>query len=728
MIQHLGRYQILRELGRGGMGVVYKALDPNLERHVAIKCLNEELSRDELVVARFLREARNVAALTHPNCVRLYVVDEHEGMPYFVMEYVDGQSLAEYIARHGRCAPDMALRIVRQCAEALAAADAKNIVHRDVKPGNVMLDSSGRALLADFGIACVQYGSNTGGSPTIMGTPGYMPPELIERGTSDRRGDIFALGAVYYEMLTGQRLVPGNELGSARSEMRQPGFPDLAAIEAEFGSETAALLGRMLAPEPEARFSDYAELLQALDPDQAALNRRAAETAPTMQVSTLGDAAGAAALAPTLAATEAATAQVESAAGSPTRAMPAPGMARYRKAGVAALLLAGITLIGLAIALTGGNDSDPALLADDAAQGAPEAATSASEGIAAEPKALELGSDAGAALAAQAPQPETDADSGSPTASDSPSPQNSEPAVAEFSLATPDGAGDPALDSSEVKSDAAESAPAVAAAMDATETATAVAGPGSGGFEIQLSSPETRSIDEASTAETGAEAIAQTSAQTSAQTIAPTSAQTITETGADPVAQVSVDAPQIELAAVDARIAETPTAVAETRPDRTPPRAAAAPRRAAAPAATRIAVVAVGDPAIAGPMAGEVESALRRDGRPVADRRFIAGFDQYLYEDGLDLAGLADPAAEAGVRYVVMVRAVPTGSRELYYYGRYDTAWGVQVDAVTYDLLRADQIGSSSVEQLEYTGLNAGQKARDAVGPWLEPISRQFGR
>jgi len=139
-------------------------------------------------------------------------------------------------------------------------------------------------------------------------------------------------------------------------------------------------------------------------------------------------------------------------------------------------------------------------------------------------------------------------------------------------------------------------------------------------------------------------------------------------------------------------------------------------------------VVAVGDPAIAGPMASEVEAALRRDGRPVADRRFISGFDRYLYEDGLDLAGLAEPAGDAGVRYVVMVRAVATGSRELFYYGRYDTAWAVQVDAVTYDLLRADQIGSSAVESLEYTSLNAAQKARDAASAWLEPISRQFGR
>lgn len=694
MIQHLGRYQILRELGRGGMGVVYKALDPNLERHVAIKCLNEELSRDELVVARFLREARNVAALTHPNCVRLYVVDEQDGMPYFVMEYVDGQSLAEYIARHGRCAPDMALRIVRQCAEALAAADAKNIVHRDVKPGNVMLDSSGRALLADFGIACVQYGSNTGGSPTIMGTPGYMPPELIERGQSDRRGDIFALGAVYYEMLTGQRLVPGNDLGSARSTMRTPGFPDLAAIESEHGAETAALLGRMLAPEPEARFADYSQLLQALDPEQAALNRRAAETAPTMQVSTLPDADGAAAVAPTLAATEAATARVDTAAGVPTRSMPAPGMARYRKAGLAALLIAGITLIGLAIALTGGgdSDSDPALLAEDAAQAAPEDAALTPDDVAAVPEPPGSGLDADVALSARSPQADAESGSARPTGSQPEAPPDAEPGTAGFSFAVSDGTGDSAPDADRATS--GDPAPAATA--------------GTAGFQIELSPPDPSSIEATLIAESGAE----------------TGAETIAEA----VEQSSAEEPLIELAAVDARVAEVPTAVAETRPASAPSRAAATPQRAVAPAAYKIAVVAVGDPAIAGPMAGEVESALRRDGRPVADRRFIAGFDQYLYEDGLDLAGLADPAAEAGVRYVVMIRAIPTGSRELAYYGRYDTAWGVQVDAVTYDLLRSDQIGSSNVEQLEYTGLNAGQKARDVVAPWLDPISRQFGR
>lgn len=671
MIQHLGRYQILRELGRGGMGVVYKALDPNLERHVAIKCLNEELSRDELVVARFLREARNVAALTHPNCVRLYVADEQDGMPYFVMEYVDGQSLADYLAKHGRCAPDMALRVVRQCAEALAAADAKNIVHRDVKPGNVMLDSSGRALLADFGIACVQYGSNTGGSLTIMGTPGYMPPELVERGQSDRRSDIFALGAVYYEMLTGKRLLSGGDLASLRSKMRQPGFPDLTAIEAEHGAKTAALLARMLAPEPDARFADYAELIEALDPDHAALSRRAAETAPTMQVSTLTG-SDAAEVAPTLAATK--TANVEDAAA--TRLMPAPGMARYRKAGLAALLVAGITLIGFAIALTGSGDSDPPTVAasvDDAAA----TIEPSNRGPAAWLDDVAANSDTTVAASEPLASPSIPA-SESPSETTSEQPPRAPVAMSETSP---------------------NEFVTAAVSRDAASATTAST---SAGFAFELSKPESQS---------GTETLDSDS---------PVGLATTT--------QIPSEYQPIELAGVDPRVAATPIAAAETGSASVPRRAAATVERTAVPAASRIAVVAVGDPTIARPMASEVESALRQDGRAVAERRFIAGFDQYLYEDGLDLAGLAEPAARAGVRYVVMVRAIPTGSRELYYYGRYDTAFAVQVDAVTYDLLRADQVGSSSVESLEYTSLNAGQKARDAVAPWLEPIRRQFGR
>lgn len=139
-------------------------------------------------------------------------------------------------------------------------------------------------------------------------------------------------------------------------------------------------------------------------------------------------------------------------------------------------------------------------------------------------------------------------------------------------------------------------------------------------------------------------------------------------------------------------------------------------------------MVGVGDPAITEPMVSQIEQRLRADGLRVVERRFIAGFDQYLLADGLDLAGVREPAAEAGVGYIVMARARSTGERELHFYGNYTTAYGVQVDAITWDLARGSQLGSSAVKQLEYTSINAAQLGRDAVQPWLDPIAGQFQR
>jgi len=640
MKKHIGRYQIVETLGRGGMGVVYKAIDPNLERIVAIKCLNDDLSDNELVVTRFLREARNVAALSHPNCVRLYLADEQDGNPYLVMEYIDGETLADRLRKNGSLSQLEAEQILRDCAQALEAADAKNIVHRDIKPGNIMINRSGRALLTDFGIAQVQYGPSEKGSDTIMGTPGYMPPELLRDGRSDRRGDIFALGAVFFEMLTGNRLIESRDLAGSSKAFGNPEFPLLDRIRDQFGELTHRQLRQMLDPEPAKRYQDYAALLAELAPDQQAVVKRAREAAPTA-ILKRSEADGEAPATVSL--------KAERIAPPPdTRTVEIDDGRRLRRIGLLAATVAGIAVLGLAIALTSGID-------DDANPTVAEA----------------LNPTAKSMMTAGASEEQ-------PTAS-----------ARRPDLANGEGDLNSSLLSAQEKG-----------------AASAASGP-SFPAPIRTAPPDSEAN------------------QISATELLRQMRSDRLETGvsADAV-PVSAEVDDARLAMIDTRVAETPTAVAETRPSRAPSRAAAATQRAA----SKIAVVAVGDPAIAGPMAGEVESALRRDGRPVADRRFIAGFDQYLYEDGLDLAGLADPAAEAGVRYVVMVRAVPTGSRELSYYGRYDTAWGVQVDAVTYDLWRSDQIGSSGVEQLEYTGLNAGQKARDTVAPWLEPISRQFGR
>ncbi|GAB4178560.1 MAG: hypothetical protein Kow0020_14610 [Wenzhouxiangellaceae bacterium] len=684
MIRHLGRYQILGELGRGGMGVVYKALDPHLERLVAIKCLNEELARDELVVARFLREARNVAALSHPNCVRIYVVDEQDGMPYFVMEYVDGSSLADYLARHRRCAPDMARRITRECAEALAAADAKNIIHRDVKPGNVMLDSTGRALLADFGIACIQHGPATASS-TIMGTPGYMAPELIEKGIADRRSDIFALGAVYYEMLTGKRLIPGDAIGEVRAVMQQPGFPDLSEIEQAFGAETAEVLGRMLAADPEQRFDDYGALLEPLDPAHAESTRRKAETAPTVQVTTMETDSGAEAVTPTAAATE----QAADCAVAETQVLTPPGLSRYRTAGLSLVAIAGLAaIIGLAIAFTGGDRSGR--------DNEPQAMTS-----------LEPARNEGTATTTTAdPIP-----SGPVTAADQPfTPARDVPgqssSAAGFRIETASGTTGPqhpGTDGSEV--------PAEVLVAEATPAGT---------IGIDSDPARDASYPTPSTAASAADTPPHQPMTTDDRALG------IVDEADVPIADAA-DAEDLSLAAVAPRVGEPRVAVAERSLSQAAGslRESARPRPAAV-SANKIIVVPVGDPALVRPIAAELEQALRQLKRPVTDSRFVPDFDRYRHEDGVDLAGLTPAALDSGVRYLVLLRAVPAGERQLNYYGRTDTAWIAQVDAVTYDLLRSEQIGQATPVTIEYTDLNARSKAAEVARAWIDPIIAQF--
>jgi serine/threonine-protein kinase len=271
MPQVLGRYHIISELGRGGMGVVYKAVDPKLERFIAIKCLSEELSSDEITVTRFLREARNVAALNHPHIAQIFLADEDEGKPYFVMEYIDGESLAERLAREKRLMPEQALRIVSECAEALKAAHEENIIHRDVKPGNIMLDRRGRTVLTDFGIASIVHPDQEPRSGQyIMGTPGYLPPEVIKGQPADHRGDLFALGAVLYEMLAGRRLVPGRGIEDTARTLLAKDFPELGDLDDQVDDFTFGVLGRMIAPDPDRRFQNYDDLLAGLRREQAA--------------------------------------------------------------------------------------------------------------------------------------------------------------------------------------------------------------------------------------------------------------------------------------------------------------------------------------------------------------------------------------------------------------------------------------------------------------------------
>src|SRR5712671_2782411 len=200
--------EILELLGAGGMGVVYKARQRQLDRLVALKIMPPESGRDPAFAERFTREARSLARLNHPNIVGVYDFGQSDGLYYFMMEYVDGANLRQ-MERAGQFTPAQALAIVPKICDALQYAHDEGIVHRDIKPENILVDKKGRVKIADFGLAKLLGKERTDftltGSQQAMGTPHYMSPEQMEGAKDiDHRADIYSLGVVFYELLTGE--------------------------------------------------------------------------------------------------------------------------------------------------------------------------------------------------------------------------------------------------------------------------------------------------------------------------------------------------------------------------------------------------------------------------------------------------------------------------------------------------------------------------------------------
>ncbi|HET9466136.1 MAG TPA: serine/threonine-protein kinase, partial [Gemmatimonadales bacterium] len=200
-----GRYEITQLLGRGGMAVVFLAQDLALERQVAIKVLPPEVSHDPRLIPRFQQEAKTAARLDHPNIIPIYRVESEAGLDYFVMKYVAGRSL-EQMLEDGPMPVDLARRVLAEAAMALGHAHQRRIVHRDVKPANIMMDSEGRVILTDFGISkAVQGASQLTGTGAIIGTPHYMAPEQAKGLEVDGRADQYALAVVGHQLLTGKQ-------------------------------------------------------------------------------------------------------------------------------------------------------------------------------------------------------------------------------------------------------------------------------------------------------------------------------------------------------------------------------------------------------------------------------------------------------------------------------------------------------------------------------------------
>ena len=210
----ISHYKITEKLGEGGMGVVYKAQDTKLGRTVALKFLAAHLLKDEEANKRFLREAKAAAALHHPNVCPVYEIGEADGETFIAMAFIEGENLEKHIKQGPLKLPE-ALDIGRQIAKGLQAAHDKKIVHRDIKPGNVIVDAEGHVTVMDFGLALLTEGSKLTQLDTTLGTVAYMSPEQAEGAEVDRRTDIWALGCVLYEMISGERPFTGTLRPSA---------------------------------------------------------------------------------------------------------------------------------------------------------------------------------------------------------------------------------------------------------------------------------------------------------------------------------------------------------------------------------------------------------------------------------------------------------------------------------------------------------------------------------
>jgi len=206
--QKIGRYEVLEIMGEGGMGVVYKARDPNIGRLVALKVMKPSLAADkdtaEMFRERFEREANAAGVLQHPNIVSVYDADEDDGAPFIAMEYVEGRALEDVLEEKGGPLPDQAASIVAQVARGLAFAHENGVIHRDIKPGNIIITDDGTAKVMDFGIARTK-GSDLTRTGTVLGSPNYMSPEQITGQDVDYRSDIFSIGVVLYQLLTGEK-------------------------------------------------------------------------------------------------------------------------------------------------------------------------------------------------------------------------------------------------------------------------------------------------------------------------------------------------------------------------------------------------------------------------------------------------------------------------------------------------------------------------------------------
>jgi serine/threonine-protein kinase len=279
-----GRYRVESELGRGGMAKVYRGTDSVLGRPVAVKVLSAQYAEDANFVTRFRREAQAAARLNHPNLVQVYDTGSDDGIHYIVMEYVEAKTLADYLAGGGRIMPDRAIELAEAVCDALDVAHAQGVIHRDVKPANIMVTRDGRVKVTDFGIARVMTNETVEQTAAVLGTASYLSPEQAQGGAIDQRSDLYSLGCVLYEMLTGRPPFTADSPVAVASKhvLEQPIPPSRS--NPDVSPQLDAVVMRALAKNPDNRYQSASEMREDLE--------RARQGLPVMATPLLPDAPG----------------------------------------------------------------------------------------------------------------------------------------------------------------------------------------------------------------------------------------------------------------------------------------------------------------------------------------------------------------------------------------------------------------------------------------------------
>lgn len=261
-----GRYEVISEIGRGSMGVVYKAHDPNLDLTVALKVLRQDRLSSDAFVKRFLSEAKALGRLDHPNIIRVYNVDEDQGNVYIAMEFIEGESLNDVIEKK-KFSPEEIIEIGSTVAGTLDYAHKQGIIHRDIKPSNILVRSDGRLKITDFGIAHIEDSAAPKQTQAgeILGTPAYMSPEQVLSQPVDGRSDLFSLGVILYELAAGNMPFAGQHLAAIFNAITQIEPVPLSAANSDIPYDLSGVISKCLQKNPDQRFASGHELAEALN-------------------------------------------------------------------------------------------------------------------------------------------------------------------------------------------------------------------------------------------------------------------------------------------------------------------------------------------------------------------------------------------------------------------------------------------------------------------------------